>query len=181
MKRQLKTQKVLTEAWPNSQINGKAKYPSRQNNALYLVENAQPTLKLGEKLPKPHRVYEFRDQTRGNHFPSCNRSGSCWNTVSKEFRPQQLESFASPDLQLRPCTWWLPLVRAVDESSHWNVVHIRIGYQNFSWYILDRKAGAALFNFSQKCNSKIIFAVSISPPQRPALEAFVQCYTYILL
>ena len=35
--RQPEAQKIICETWPASQINGKAEYPWREGNALYLV------------------------------------------------------------------------------------------------------------------------------------------------
>ena len=39
--RQPQTQKIICETLPTSQINGKAEYPWREGNALYLVRSEE--------------------------------------------------------------------------------------------------------------------------------------------
>ena len=87
--------KKSCETRPNSQINGKAEYPWREGNALYLVGSEGCAVLWAAEtgwnhqwrtLPNiinPFEVSNSRktpgiwEQTRGNNFPSWQRSAPC--------------------------------------------------------------------------------------------------------
>ena len=95
--RQPQAQKIICETRPTSQINGKAEYPWREGNALYLVGSEGCAVLWAAKTGWNHQwrtllntINPFEesnsrktpgicDQTRGNNFPSWQRSAlSCY-------------------------------------------------------------------------------------------------------
>ena len=143
--RQPQAQKIIYETWPTNQINGKAEYPWREGNALYLVGSEGCAVLWAAKtgwnhqwrtLPNTINPFEesnsrkapgICDQTRGNNFPSYPR----------------------------PCPFWLPFVPIDAERPHWNTVHIRTVYQKLALFILGRQAGAFLLGWTTQIARKM--------------------------
>ena len=75
------------------------------------------------------------------------RLRTIWKTVDGKFYPTRLIAQTLP--------LWLPFVPVDAVRPHWNIVHIRTGYQKLAWFILVRQAGTILLGRNPRIARKM--------------------------
>ena len=144
---------MICETWPTSQINGKTEYPWREGNALYLVGSEGFAVLWAAKTAWNHQwrtlsntinpIEESNsrktpgicDQTRGNNYPSWQRSALCCYS-GYLFGKQWMESFTPPFWLLTTICSGRCRMPSLEYVSHQNRV------SKLAWFILGRQASA---------------------------------------